>query len=349
MWQIDNLRRALQEAQDRDSKTTSSDSASSNGASLSPGNDSTSADAATSGSPSDNGASYSGGNGSHASSFPAAAGPYDDADQSRVPVSSNGAGPYSDGLMDGQQAEADRGGNVSTVTGRGSWQTQGLFRDENSDEEKGPGPIGEGNGYAAASPGATRSQNGAEPAESASVSSSSSPTATATPTPNPPAALQSPSPSAASTQLSPSPAADGRMENGRSSKPAKERRQGSGIQQRQSAASQQLAWDSADQEFDDAATVMNVLRYAAPSATHHQSLCMDRARAASAEKHRWISNTLIKHCHHGCKAFIVSVRIFLHGGPWNHQQGSAVQETSHFFTQTFTQFMYASSPRLWRL
>lgn len=264
MWQIDNLRRALQEAQERDAENGSPDSASSNGASS---NDpSSSEDRATSGavsdngasSPSENGASYLG-NGSHASSFPTTAGPHNDADQSRVPVSSNGAGPYSDGLQDGYEAEDDRSGNVSTVTGRGSWQTQGLFREENSAEEKGPGPIGEGNGYAAAPSGASRSQNGAEPAESASMSRSSAATATATPT----AAQQSPptsAASAASMQSSPSPAADGQTESVSGKKPADARRRGNGLQQRQSAASQQLAWDSADQEFDDAATVMNVLR-----------------------------------------------------------------------------------------
>ena len=280
MWQINNLRRALQEAQDRDAETSTSDSASSNGAS--PSDPSSSEDRANSGAPSDNGASYSR-NGSHASSYPTTSGPADAADQSWASVSSNGAGPYSDGLQDGYQAEADRGGNVSTAPGRGSWQTQGLFRDENSDEEKGPGPVGAGNGYIGPSPGAARSQNGAESAESASMSRSSSSTATATPTATSTAAQQSPPTSAASPaspQSSASPAADGGTQNGAATKPAGERKQLNGLQQRQSPVSQQLAWDSADQEFDDAATVMNVLRCAAPWATRvrqilhgHPSTC----------------------------------------------------------------------------
>ncbi|KAK9841300.1 hypothetical protein WJX74_003515 [Apatococcus lobatus] len=262
-WQIDNLRRALQDSQDTEAGTSTSDSASSNGAasmeaSTSSSNGSTSVNPFDNGaSPSDNGASSFSENGSHTSSFPKAAGSSSAADQSRVPVSSNGAGRFSDGLQDGQQADAGRRGNV---TGRSSWQTQGLFRDENNDEEKGPGPLGDG--YTPPSNGAAWSQNGASTGP-AGTASSSSVSATAAST----ATLQSspaPAGSAASTQSPPVPAAESSTESGAGSRAAAaDQKQLRGLQQQKRSASQQLAWDSADQEFDDAATVMNVLRFLA--------------------------------------------------------------------------------------
>ena len=269
MWQIDNLRRALQDAQDSEADTATPDAASSSGASDSASsNGATARDSSTSSSngsssgypigngasESDNGASSSSENGSHASSFPKAAGPSSAGDQSRVPVSSNGAGPHPDGLQDGKQAEAERSGGVSTVTGRGSWQTQGLFRGENSDEEKGPGPTG--NGYTPSSNGAALAQDRA-PGALAGTARSSSATATATPA----ATVQPSSTPGAAESATPSPAADSSAENRLGSRPAAaDTKRLSGLQQQKVSASHQLAWDSADQEFDDAATVMNVLR-----------------------------------------------------------------------------------------
>ena len=138
-------------------------------------------------------------------------------------ASSNGARPI------GSLSGAEPGASGASTQGRESWQTRGLFREEDSDEAKGPGP-----GYVGPSMnGASTSsrQNGAGSSQSSTQQSA-----------------DAAHPAGSET----APSSSGRAAGSQGQK--------GGLQQQRKQTSHQLAWDSADQEFDDAASVMNFLR-----------------------------------------------------------------------------------------
>ncbi len=257
MWQMDNLRRAIQEAENTESAAGSS----SNGVAVmdaQPGSNGAYPPASGNGVAGQS-SDYPSGNGSHPPS--SQNGSYEDthpdgaSGEMGPPVaalaSRNGARPM------GSLTGAEPGASGRSTQGRDSWQTRGLFRDEDPDERKGAGLESGGPSMNGASMnGADPSMNGAsEHGWDPSLNGADSRQEQAGSAPSPSKASASAAASVDAVPARPGASrlgADGEAPGGGSRR--------SGLQQRQSSASQQLAWDSADQEFDDAATVMNFLR-----------------------------------------------------------------------------------------